>query len=337
MKKISVVVPCRNESMFIKECIEAIYHCSLPEQIQLSVFVVDGMSEDGTRDKVLQLIKIFPSLHLVDNQMQLTPFAFNIGIAQQDFDYLQIVGARHVLSPNYLSLAWSQLNADADTWCVGGKINNKFLTKTGEIISKAMATRFGMGIGNFRTLDKSGFTDTVTSPMYRADVFDKIGYFDEELTRNQDDDFNFRISNAGGKIYYCNEISLSYYVRASFSGLWRQFFQYGYWKVYVNKKHRAITTWRQMVPPIFVLYIGLMLLPITVLPEYTWLVILPLLTYVLFASVTALKVAKFNVFFIVLKSFIYLHISYGLGYLVGIIHFLLLNKKPSKKQKRMSR
>lgn len=337
MKKLSVVVPCRNESMFIEECIHAIYNCSLPEHIQLSVFVVDGLSDDGTRDKVLQLIKIFPSLHLVDNHMQLTPFAFNIGIAQQEFDYLQIVGARHVLSPNYLSLAWSQLNSDADTWCVGGKINNKFLTKTGEIISKAMATRFGMGIGNFRTLDKSGFTDTVTSPMYRADVFEKIGYFDEELTRNQDDDFNFRISNAGGKIYYCNEISLNYYVRASFSGLWRQFFQYGYWKVYVNKKHRAITTWRQMVPPVFVIYIGLMLLPISVFPEYTWLVVMPLLAYLLIACVTAIKVAKFSVFFTVLKTFIYLHISYGLGYLVGIIHFLLLNKKPSKKQKRMSR
>lgn len=337
MKKLTVVVPCRNESIFIEECIHAIYNCSLPEQIQLSVFVVDGLSDDGTRDKVLQLIKIYPSLHLVDNQMQLTPFAFNIGIAQQEFDYLQIVGARHVLSPNYLSLAWSQLNIDADTWCVGGKINNKFLTKTGEIISKAMATRFGMGIGNFRTLDKSGFTDTVTSPMYRADVFEKIGYFDEELTRNQDDDFNFRISNAGGKIYYCNEISLNYYVRASFSGLWRQFFQYGYWKVYVNKKHRAITTWRQMVPPIFVLYIGLMPLPISVFPEYTWLVVVPLLAYLLIACVTAIKVAKLSVFFIVLKTFVYLHISYGLGYLVGIIHFLILHKKPSKKQKRMSR
>lgn len=195
---ISVVIPCRNEQKYIQECVEAIYASVLPEGIEMRVFVVDGMSNDGTRERVSTLITKFPSLKLVDNTKQLTPFAFNLGIyASGKVDFVQIVGARHVLSPDYLATCLEKLQQDASIWCVGGRIVNEYINETGRIISKAMSSSFGMGIGNFRTLNASGFTDTVTSPMYPYAVFEKIGFFDEELIRNQDDDFNFRVTQAG--------------------------------------------------------------------------------------------------------------------------------------------
>ena len=337
--KISVVVPCRNESKYIAECIAVIFKCELPNSTELNVFIVDGMSDDGTRQIVLDLMENYPFLHLIDNLNLLTPFAFNLGIhAGGKVDYVQIVGARHILSSNYLLKSIQRIESDSTVWCVGGKIINEFVNNTGQVISKAMSTSFGMGIGNFRTLNKSGFTDTVTSPMYPYWVFDKIGFFDEELTRNQDDDFNYRIKQAGGKIFFDNELSLKYYVRGSYTSLSRQFFQYGYWKVFVNKKHKAVTTLRQVVPPLFVLYIGIWLISLFGGKLIFMIYSIPLLAYIFLNFYFSIKFKDQKVkWFAIFKTYLILHSFYGLGYLKGVVDFFLFNKKPSNKQKRLSR
>jgi glycosyltransferase involved in cell wall biosynthesis len=337
--KISVVVPCRNESKYIAECIDAIFKCELADNSELNVFIVDGMSDDGTRQIVLDLMENYPFLHLIDNLNLLTPFAFNLGIhAGGKVDYVQIVGARHILSSNYLLKSIQRIENDSTVWCVGGKIINEFINETGQVISKAMSTSFGMGIGNFRTLNESGFTDTVTSPMYPYWIFDKIGFFDEELIRNQDDDFNYRIKKAGGKIFFDNELSLKYYVRGSYKSLSRQFFQYGYWKVFVNKKHKAVTTLRQVVPPFFVLYIFLWLISLFGGKYIFILSSIPLLGYISLNFYFSIKFKDQKVkWFAIFKTYLILHVFYGLGYLKGLVDFFLFNKKPSNKQKRLSR
>lgn len=336
---ISIVIPCRNEVNYIEECIAAIYNCDVPESAKIHVFVVDGMSDDGTREIVAKLKRDHTSLTLVDNKKQLTPFAFNLGIyAGGKVDFVQIVGARHILSKNYLIRCINKLEADKETWCVGGRIINEFVNRQGRIISIAMGTSFGMGIGNFRTLERSGYTDTVTSPMYPYWVFEKIGFFDEELIRNQDDDFNYRITKEGGKIYYEHEITLKYYVRGTLNGLWRQFFQYGYWKVYVNKKHNVVTTIRQLVPPLFVLYLAGMS-PALIIGKNTALFgSLPLTIYLLLNVFFSVRFAqKSNDIIQMMLVYAAMHVSYGLGYWKGILDFLIQNKKPSEKQKRLSR
>lgn len=336
--RISVVIPCRNEVRYIRECIEAIYANELSTNIELNVFVVDGMSDDGTRELVQDLEREFPNLKLLDNKRKLTPYAFNIGIKARDSDCVQIVGARHILSQNYIQKSLDILRIDSTVWCVGGKLINEYINHTSEVISKAMSTSFGMGLGNFRTLDKSGFTDTVTSPMYPTWVFDKIGYFDEQLIRNQDDDFNYRVTKAGGKIWFESEISLKYYVRGNFQGLYRQFYQYGYWKVFVNQKHRAVTTMRQLVPPAFVFFLFMVPLLLLLGSFIAWITSLILLIYVSLCLYFGFKKGNDSKERLqVCITFPILHFSYGLGYLNGIVWFLLLNRKPSDKQKRLSR
>lgn len=338
--KLSVVIPCRNEVLYIEECLAHIHACELPEQTEMKVFVVDGMSDDGTREKILELKNKFPNVFLVDNEKQLTPYAFNLGIyAGGKVDFVQIIGARHMVTPNYLLRCIERLTKNPTDWCVGGKIINEYLNEEGEIIAATMGTKFGMGIGNFRTLNESGYTDTVTSPMYPYHVFEKIGFFDEELIRNQDDDFNFRVEKAGGKIYFDAEIALRYYVRGNFSGLRRQFYQYGYWKVYVNKKHSTFTTIRQLVPPAFVLYTCFLVLT-PLLPSFlkglSW---TPLIIYFIlnFYSSQQLKRETGKPILAFVKTFLILHFSYGFGYLKGMLDFLLMGKKPNEKQKRLSR
>ena len=335
---ISVVIPCRNEAPYIKECIDAIYNSKIESNVCLNVMVVDGMSDDGTRDIVTELIEQFPTLQLIDNTKQLTPFAFNLGIHAMEYDFIQIVGARHIISSNYIGDCLNKLKSDSSVWCVGGRIINEYINDTGRIISCAMATSFGMGIGNFRTLEKSGYTDTVTSPMYPKLVFEKIGFFDERLIRNQDDDFNFRVIKAGGKIYYDHEISLKYYVRGNFKGLWKQFFQYGYWKVYVNKKHKSVTTLRQLAPPLFVAYLAILFLSTLISIPLAGFFGIPFIIYVAMLMYFSLKASENKIpFFEVLKTYLILHISYGLGYLKGIWTFFVMKQHPSDKQKELSR
>jgi GT2 family glycosyltransferase len=337
--KIAVVIPCRNEVANIEECIRAIYASELPENCQLAVNVVDGKSNDGTLEVITGLQAHYPELNVVTNEKQLTPYAFNLGIyATPDADFYQIIGARQVVSANYLKGALEALQNNPEIWCVGGAVENVYLNQEGKMIAKAMSTAFGMGLGNFRTLNESGLVDTVGTPMYPAWVFQRIGYFDEELIRNQDDDFNFRVTQAGGKIFYNHAISLKYYVRGSIRQLWKQFMQYGYWKVYVNKKHKAVTTVRQLVPPAFVLF--LILLPFLFLVHVvlgliglSFLGIYALLA-LLVTSRIAEDVSEFNRIFIV---FPILHISYGWGYLKGIVAFLIAGQKPGDKYKKMSR
>lgn len=337
--KIAVVIPCRNEFRNIQECIDAIYSSDLPAGFELVVNVVDGISNDGTVELLHTLQQKYTGLQIIRNEKQLTPFAFNLGIqATKDADFYQIIGARQVVSPNYLKDGIESLQKDPSIWCVGGQVHNVYLNKESKMIAQAMGTSFGMGLGNFRTLSESGFVDTVGTPMYPAWVFEKIGYFDEELIRNQDDDFNFRVTRAGGKILYNHAISLKYYVRGSVSQLWKQFMQYGYWKVYVNKKHKAVTTLRQLVPPLFVLF--LILLPFTflihILPGLIGLAFL--LIYILLDLLVTSRIAgSISEFNRILIIFPILHISYGWGYLKGIVTFLIAGKKPSDKYKKMSR
>jgi len=212
MYQVAVIIICRNEVKYIEECIYAILKCE-KTNFEISINIVDGMSDDGTRDLIYQLITKHPEVKLIDNEKKLTPYAFNLGIINNPkADFYQIIGARHIISENYIDNSLQKIIENNDIWCIGGKIINEYTNLDSQIISYAMGTKLGMGIGNFRTLTKSTYTDTVTSPLYPKWVFDKIGYFDEALVRNQDDDFNYRVTKAGGKIYFNAETSLRYYV-----------------------------------------------------------------------------------------------------------------------------
>lgn len=337
--KISVVIPCRNESKHIEECIDAIYSSNGLQKVELNVFVVDGMSDDGTREILQRQMTKYNSLHCIDNKAQTTPNAFNLGIKEMNFDYLMIVGARHILSPNYIQVSLNTLLQNSDIWCVGGQLKYEFTTHKSWVISKAMSTSFGMGLGNFRTLSKSGFTDTVTSPMYPKHVFDQIGLFDEKLKRNQDDDFNYRLTKAGGKIWFSFEISLKYYVRSTFKQASRQFFQYGYWKVFVNRKHKRITSMRQLIPPFFVLF--LLLFPLFMYAsKYSCIISMSLLgLYAGLNLVFSIIHGELNPGRIIGMAWTYfiIHLSYGFGYLRGILDFIILRRKPSKQQHVLTR
>ena len=335
--KVSIIIPCKNEENYIEKCINSILNSNYPKDL-ISIYVCNGLSTDKTEEIVNKYIKINPQVYLLINQYQTTPKGLNLGLRAAKSDVKIILGAHSEVDPNFIQENVNILQQHSEVGCVGGVIKNVFENRTSEIIGAAMSSPFGVGNAHFRTGDKEGIVDTVAFGAYRKEVFEKIGYFDEELVRNQDDEFNFRMIKNGYKIFLSQKIISLYYVRASFKKLYKQYYQYGYWKVFVNKKHQTVTSIRQLIPLFFVIFIFqgfvtsffhsyILLLNLFVLILYSVLAFI-------FASkvITNLK----NVFLVIL-AFLILHLSYRTGYLKGILDFVVLNKKPVKKSMELSR
>lgn len=335
--RVSVVIPCRNEEGFIERCINSLLASDLTN-IKLEILVVDGLSDDNTRRIVSNIVELNANVHLIDNSERTTPFALNIGIKHLDFDVVIILGAHATVNPDFVQLNVNALRSDGLVGCSGGIIENVYANNNAENIGLAMAHPFGVGNAHFRTGRYAGYVDTVAFGAYRREVFDAVGYFDEELVRNQDDEFNFRVTQAGYKILLDPDIRSQYVVRADLKRLFKQYEQYGYWKVYVNRKHRQITTWRQLVPAVWVLYLIAGAVLSALISALRPIYVLGLIVYFLVALVIAASVAGgIGGTLGVLRAFLVLHFSYGWGYLRGILDHLILNKGPSTKSKGLTR
>ena len=339
MSLVSIVIPCRNEIKYISNLLNSIKSSDYPQSL-IEVIVVDGMSDDGTRELInSNFIKENDNIKLLDNIKQNTPFAFNLGIKISKGEYLIILGARHVISRNYISQAVDTLKINKEIGCLGGVVKNIFENKTSKIISAAMASPFGVGFSNFRTTKKDSYVDSIGSPCFRMDIFNEIGYFDERLSRNQDDDYSYRVINAGYKILLKANISVQYNVRASFKHLFRQYKQYGYWKVFVNKKHNSVTTMRQLFPMLLILSIFLLTFLSVFNLGFIYLLGFELVLYTLLSFYFSVKDNGFNLKNGIMQMYtcLTLHISYGFGYLEGIYDFILLDKPPNQKNEKLSR
>jgi glycosyltransferase involved in cell wall biosynthesis len=329
-KKVAIVIPCRNEEKYIGLCLDSILKQDYPQEL-LEVYVCDGKSSDSTPQIVNAYAASNKNIHYLVNEKQTTPFALNLGIKRSEADVKIILGAHSELYPDYVSNCIRAFELEKNIGCTGGIIENVYENDISEIIGKAMSSGFGVGNAHFRTGAKDGLVDTVAFGAYRKEVFEKIGYFDEELVRNQDDEFNYRLLKNGFKIYLFRAIRCKYFVRASFQKLFKQYFQYGYWKVYVGKKHKAVTTVRQMIPLLFVLFIFIGG-ACAVLNKYLAIVYLAgLIVYLSASFYSAVRLSSgIGQVFRIMRCFFILHFSYGWGYLKGIIDFLLLGKSVTK-------
>lgn len=330
---VSVVIPCFNEERYIVACMESVCAQQLNPGVELEVLVCDGNSKDRTPELIRRFEAIHPQVKYLLNEKQTTPYALNLGITHSKSDVVIIFGAHAVMKPGYVQRCLDDLAADPTLGCVGGLLSNVYENEASRVIGLAMSSSFGVGNAHFRTGAAAGYVDTVAFGAYTRAVFNKAGLFDEELTRNQDDEFNYRLLINGFKIWLDPQIRADYYVRASVKKLYRQYFQYGYWKVYVNKKHRAITTIRQLIPFFFVCFLWAGAIG-SLLSRYAGIAFAAiLLLYLALALSFAFRKTKRPAEAIKITGiFAILHVSYGWGYLLGIIDFMIRRKGAGKFQ-----
>ncbi|MDQ2741305.1 MAG: glycosyltransferase family 2 protein [Chloroflexota bacterium] len=316
--RICVLIPCRNEVRHIEATLESVLAQTFPRK-RMEIVVVDGMSNDGTRELLVSLAARHTNLRMLDNPGGKTPCALNIGIASTTADIVVRVDAHCFIAPDYV---WCCVEVLCATGAanVGGLMRPRAENITGNAIALALRSRFGVGNGRFHYLERLEYVDTVYLGSFRREVLLEMDGFDEELVRNQDDELNFRIRDAGYGVLLSPDVVSSYAARGTHHAVWRQYFQYGFWKVRVIHKHPRSAQPKHLAP---VALVGGLIgsLSSFELLHQVWL----LLPVVLYLSLTLLASAiagrrKPASVPLLATVFPCLHLAYGVGFLLGILN-----------------
>ncbi len=260
---VSIIIPCRNEARTILGLLESVIGQTWPID-HLEVLVIDGTSEDGTRDQIVQFASQHPGLRLrlVDNPRRTIPAALNLGIQAAQGDVVVRLDAHSSPRPDYIQVCLSVLER-TQAANVGGvwDIQPGGPGWMARSIAIAAAHRLGAGDARYRTNGEAGWVDTVPFGAFPKAWLDRVGAFNEDLLTNEDYEFNTRLRQLGGRIWFDPNIRSVYYARPTLRELGRQYARYGFWKARMLHGYPASLRWRQALPPAFVAAtLGLILL-----------------------------------------------------------------------------
>jgi len=334
---VSVIMPIRNEADFIERAIMSVLDNDYAAE-KMEILVVDGMSDDGTRQTVEKLCQAYSRIRVLDNPKRIVPTAMNIGIKAARGDLFIRVDGHAEIPADFVTRSVECMREQPDAWVVGGCIETVAGDYTGRAIASAMRSPVGVGNSKFRLGDYEGWVDTLAFGTHHKWIVDEIGYFDEELVRNQDDEFNLRIILAGGKIWMSKSIRSTYFSRGSLRKLWRQYFQYGFWRIRTLQKHRRPATLRQLAPLFFVLSLLLLGLAGVLWEPCLILLAAEAILYLLGLAAGALDVGRRSGWrFVPIAPLVFaiLHFAYGLGSLWGGIRFWALKGRGMRRPEQM--
>ena len=251
---VTVVVPCRNEEKHIARCLQSILNNDYPPE-RIEILVVDGMSEDQTREIVARYSARYPMIRIVDNLKKHIPAAMNAGIRAACGERILKMDAHSTYQREYISRCVryqdeygaensggiAKIVPGADTW-------------TGRAIVLGLASRFGSGNANVKVgVTKPTWSDSTAFGCFKKDLFERIGMYDEKLLSSSDLDVNQRIQAAGGRILFVPDIVVNYAADGDLRTLRRHVFADGVWVSYVMKFGKRAWSWRHWVPALFVL------------------------------------------------------------------------------------
>ena len=328
-RRISIVSPCRNERDYIAVFVASLLAQELPAGCALEVLIADGMSDDGTREILDGLAAQNPSLTIVSNPGRIVSKGLNAAIRAATGDVILRMDAHTIYARDYVRACVETLDrTGADN--VGGPWRAAGEGGLQQAIALVSHSPFASGGGRSHALDYEGPVDTVYLGCWRKEIFERVGLFDEELVRNQDDELNLRIVRSGGRVWQSPAIRSSYAPRRSLANLFSQYKQYGYWKVRVIQKHTLPASIRHVVPGAFVFaLLALGFLSLFWGPPRV-LLALVLASYAvanLVATVhTCLAAGTFRYLPVIPIVFASYHVGYGYGFLRGVVDFLLLRR-----------
>ena len=318
---ITIIIPMRNEERFVGACLDSVLS-QLGDLPECEVLCVDGDSTDRTRKIVMTCADRDPRVRILDNPQRIVPTAMNIAIREARGDVVIRLDCHAEYAPGYFRNCLEVLErTNADN--VGGYVETVPTSDTpvGMAISAALSSRFGVGGSVFRIGGGEEEVDTVPFGCFRRDVFDRFGLYDERLVRNQDIELNTRIRRGGGRIVISPTIRSTYYARSTFGGLRQQAFGNGLWNPYTIYLAGEGVGARHFVPLVFVL--SLLVLPVVglFLRPLWWLLACECVTYFLVGTVFARRAAQQTSAsaFLVLLTFVQLHLAYGVGSLLGVL------------------
>lgn len=308
--QLSIICPTYNEINYIeKVCLSLVVN----DGIEKEILFADGGSTDGTREKIKELAAKYANVYSIDNPDKSATHGFNTAFKHAKGKYIAFVGAHAEYGADYFKNAIKYLDAN-ECDAVGGPLTQKGRGYQGEAIANVMSSKFGVGNTEFRTMKEKMYVDSVAFAVYKREVFEKAGLMDTSLRVNQDDEFHYRINKLGFRILMVPEMQATYYVRSSLKSLFKQYFNYGLFKPLVFKKVGGNIRLRHIIPSMFFLY--LLLLPLAFLMPF---ILIPLALYLILIILVSVSFkVNFKSKILAIPVFPVLHISYGMGFFLGL-------------------
>ncbi|RYY02228.1 MAG: glycosyltransferase family 2 protein [Gammaproteobacteria bacterium] len=345
----SILIPCRNEINFIEVMINSVLRQDAFKSLRGEIIVIDGSSTDGTNQLLLEMQSKIKSLKLYCNHLGYVSSSLNIGIENAQGKYLVRMDAHSEYPDNYISTIISYMEQHADVENAGVPWNTVPTGNSKEAVSIAhmLSHKFGVGTAMYKLeCEEPCDVDTVPFGCFRRTIFEKLGLFDLELIRNQDDEFNGRIINSGGRIVLLPGPKITYFARASYKKLWLTYYQYGLFKPLTVSKLRKPATIRQLIPPFFVL--GILTLLVLMLCRieiaffmgfigtflYGWIGVLATKDLKKRSYYDSSMGGVFSYFPFVFTAMFLTHVSYGWGYLIGVAKLIAGKRNASMKSSR---
>jgi len=327
---VSIIIPTRNEEKFIEKCLRSFLDSDYPGEL-IEIIVVDGKSDDRTEEIVGKISSSDNRVQLIKNEKKITPVAMNLGIKASKGEYVFFSGAHSEMPSDYVKKCIQHaLETNADN--VGGvvKTEPRVNSAVGRAIAEVLSHPIGVGGAKFRTgVSRPTEVDTVPFGCYKREVFDRIGYFNEQLVRNQDIELNLRLKRAGGKIVLFPDIEFTYFARSTYKDLWRNSFGNGYWVIAGSRFSNIPFSLRHIVPFLFVSFIvvfGLISIWVPLVRIFYLTIITLYISLLLIASLgISLRPGRFDLFLPAFTGFIVLHIAYGLGSLKGLVQRIFVH------------
>jgi len=321
-QSISVIIPIIDEEKFILGAINVILE-QFNFKRDFEILISDGGSTDGTLEIINNFIDNNPNIHLINNPQKIVSTGFNLALNQAKGDIIIRVDGHCEIPSDYLEKCSNLLKSyDADI--VGGVIETISTGLIGKAISIAQSSPFGVGGVKFRRLDldEGSYVDTLAFGAHRRELFTDIGGYDEEMICNQDDEFNHRVLQAGKKIWMDPTIKTKYYARESFIKLFKQYFNYGFYKVRGIQKRGELVSIRHLIPSSFIIVL-ISTLIFGFFLQLPWIAFSVGFLYLIFnLSASIFSTSSIRLIPFICFAFWTLHLGYGLGFIGGLIRFI---------------
>ena len=328
--KVAVIIPTLNEEKFIARCLDSVINQSYPFE-DMDVMVVDGGSKDRTKDIVEGYKQKYSNIRFINNPGRIQSIAFNIGVKNSDAPYIVRLDAHATYNKVYIERCIKNFSADAELLgCspelvgnVGGvcSIRPQHSGLVAESSAILNQSKFGIGGAAFRVGAPAGFVDTVPFGCFPRKVINQIGGMRDDLPRGEDNEFNSRIRKAGYKIYLDPEIVCIYFSRDTLKANIKQMYANGESIGHLFYVDRDSIGLRHLIPLLFVSgVIGGIILSFLWRPFF-YLMILGLGLYFMCDFVASFMAAKkhgWKYFIPLFVMFFCVHVSYGVGTIVGL-------------------
>jgi len=325
---VTAMIVVRNEENYISKAVLSLLNQNYPKD-KMELLIIDGVSEDQTVEKAKSAVEAYEKnwekvqVKYLRNTKKNLASGWNMGILEAKGDFVVRIDAHAQADPELLLKGIKILMSKPEVACVGGCLETEPLTERGRIIADVLSSPFGVGNSKFRYSQNSGYVDTVAYGIYRKLIFEQAGYFNEEFQRNQDNDMHGRIKKCGGKFYLDASIKNIYHSRETVKGMMKQGFGNGKWTVIGIRKSesRGGISLRHLVPLFFVSTQILLLFGSLFSKFFRFMWILLYASYVGAAIYFALKKTR-NFCKVIMMTGLYwlLHMSYGMGSLVEVVH-----------------